>query len=132
MSWKLSNGYEVRYFKPEEFACPCCGQINMNEEFIERLDKARYIAGIPFKISSGYRCPKHNAKVGGVPDSAHTKGLAADIVCYKNSTRYRIIEAAINCKLKRIGVGKNFIHLDYDRDKPWMVMWTYYKEKRSK
>ena len=130
--WILSNGYEVKYFKPEEFACPCCGKVKMNEEFIERLDKARYIAGIPFKISSGYRCPKHNAEVGGVPDSAHTKGLAADIICNNSQDRYKIIEATINCKLKRIGVGAEFIHLDCDREKPWMVIWTYYKEKRSK
>ena len=29
-------------------------------------------------ITSGYRCPKLNARVGGVSTSAHTQGLAVD------------------------------------------------------
>lgn len=32
-------------------------------------------------ILSGYRCPELNAKVGGVPDSQHLRGEAADITC---------------------------------------------------
>lgn len=34
----------------------------------------------PLRISSGYRCPELNALVGGVPDSEHVSGCAADIV----------------------------------------------------
>lgn len=30
-------------------------------------------------IHAGYRCPTHNLDVGGVPNSEHTRGLAADI-----------------------------------------------------
>lgn len=33
----------------------------------------------PFIITNGYRNPVHNAAVGGVKDSAHVQGLAADI-----------------------------------------------------
>jgi uncharacterized protein YcbK (DUF882 family) len=124
----LSNGYKVKYFNMDEFKCPCCGEVNINEEFIEKLDKARYLANIPFKITSGYRCPKHNKEIGGSPTSSHMKGLAVDIACENSSDRYRIIEACINVGLKRLGIGENFIHIDGDRDKVWQVVWTYYKE----
>lgn len=45
------------------------------------LEKVRAILGHPLTITSGYRSPALNAAVGGVGDSAHLHGLAADIVC---------------------------------------------------
>ena len=45
------------------------------------LEKVRDILGHPLTITSGYRCPALNAAVGGVGDSAHLHGLAADFVC---------------------------------------------------
>lgn len=43
------------------------------------LQPLRNAWGEPLHINSGYRCPKLNAAVGGVPTSQHTKGEAADI-----------------------------------------------------
>ena len=51
----------------------------MDKQFIGQLQKAREIAGIPFVINSGYRTREYNKFIGGVPNSAHTKGKAADI-----------------------------------------------------
>lgn len=34
----------------------------------------------PLHVSSGYRCPALNARVGGHPDSRHMLGIAADVV----------------------------------------------------
>ena len=31
-------------------------------------------------VTSGYRCPRLNAIVGGVPGSAHLRGYAADLI----------------------------------------------------
>lgn len=36
---------------------------------------------IPIVINSGYRTRPHNAIVGGVPDSNHTRGTAVDVSC---------------------------------------------------
>ena len=33
----------------------------------------------PIKINSGYRSPEHNKRIGGVKNSQHTKGKAADL-----------------------------------------------------
>ena len=117
----------IKHFKPQEFDCPCCGANMMQQEFMDRLDKAREIAGIPFRITSGYRCPRHNAKVGGVPNSAHTKGLAADIQVLESNERWKILRALLALGFCRIGIGENFIHVDMDKSKPQRVIWTYYK-----
>lgn len=45
------------------------------------LDVIREKVGKPILISSGFRCPVLNKAVGGVVNSQHQKGLAADLVC---------------------------------------------------
>lgn len=58
----------MRYFKPSEFACPHCGEgaDKMDTSLLQHLDAARHIAGVPFVITSAYRCDDHNRDVGGV------------------------------------------------------------------
>ena len=53
------------HFTTDELECKCCGECQMNREFMARLEAARVYANIPFRISSGYRCDKHNFSVGG-------------------------------------------------------------------
>ena len=43
------------------------------------LEPLRVAIGKPIKISSGFRCQELNKKVGGVYNSQHLKGQAADI-----------------------------------------------------
>ena len=43
-----------------------------------KLELVRKALGKPIIITSGYRCPALNARVGGASTSAHTKGLAVD------------------------------------------------------
>lgn len=110
---------EVNHFKKEEFTCKCgCGLNNMNEEFIFTLDEARDIAQIPFKINCGFRCEKHNKEVGGVTDSAHTKGLAVDISTPSDSVRFNIVSALLSQGFKRVLLYDTFIHCDMDLSKP--------------
>lgn len=53
---------------------------NLNR-LADYLDNIREKLGRPILISSGYRCPVLNKAVGGVANSQHQKGLAADLVC---------------------------------------------------
>lgn len=117
---------ELRYFSLEEFDSPDLPNsgINMDSEFLKMLDTARDTAGVPFKITSGYRSKEHNEKVGGVPNSSHLRGYAADIACVAGGDRYIILNALIKAGFKRIGVANTFIHVDNDPDKPNSV-WTY-------
>ena len=71
----------LRFFKPEEFACKCgCGRgyDDMDAGLLRMLDEARALAGIPFSLSSAFRCAKHNKAVGGVYNSRHLLGQAMD------------------------------------------------------
>ncbi len=43
------------------------------------LDPLRRHLGRPIKVTSGYRCPAVNRKVGGSPQSRHVQGCAADL-----------------------------------------------------
>lgn len=105
----------LNHFNINEFACACCGQSKMNMDFLLRLDKARAIADVPFNINSGYRCPKHNLAIGSTSKN-HTSGHAADIDCTNGPKRIRILCGLIKAGFKRIGIRKDFIHVD-DMDK---------------
>lgn len=52
---------------------------NLRNLCVQVLEPLRLHIGGPVRISSGYRCPELNRLVGGVADSQHTKGEAADI-----------------------------------------------------
>jgi len=118
---------ELEYFTLSEFDSPDSlgsGEF-MSKEFLEMLDQARDIAGIPFKINSGYRTIIHNAVVGGKSESSHLHGLAADVSCKESRERFIMIAAFIAAGFTRIGIGKTFIHVDCDPDKDNRVSWLY-------
>lgn len=72
------------HFSFREFRCRCGGRykgclvILVRRELLAGLEDYRVIAG-PVAIESGYRCPTHNAKVGGASSSQHVNGAAADV-----------------------------------------------------
>lgn len=115
----------MKYFKLKEFACPCCKKADMDLEFLDMIDEARGLAKKPFKINSGYRCKEWNLKVGGRVGSSHVKGYAADIHCADSRSRALIIDAVAHAGFNRIGIAKNFIHIDNDPKKDKVVIWLY-------
>jgi uncharacterized protein YcbK (DUF882 family) len=121
----------IRFFSPREFDSPDqpgSGQ-HMNLDFVTKLDRLRDAVGVPLLITSGFRTPEHNKKVGGVDSSAHELGRAADIAAFSGSHRYAIISAAMKLGFRRIGVGSTFVHIDDDITKPQDVFWTYPAKK---
>ena len=114
-----------KYFKEAEFKRLGCSLQNMDQRLMNMLDAARGLAGIPFVLTSAYRNPEKNKAVGGVGNSAHTRGLAVDISCPNGRARWLIVINAINAGFKRIGIGDNFVHLDIDDTLPHPVIFTY-------
>jgi len=121
----------MRFFSSEEFDSPDLPNsgINMDEVFLNMLDNTRSRAGIPFKITSGYRTAAYNEGLRdkgykAATNSSHLRGYAADISATDSATRYKILKAAIETGFKRIGIAKTFIHLDNDPEKSNAV-WTY-------
>lgn len=69
-----------RNFNAMEFVCHCgCDESIISFELIRCLQKVRNIIELPIIILSGYRCKKHNRKIGGALKSQHLLGNAADI-----------------------------------------------------
>ena len=57
------------------------------------LERVRTLIGFPLDISSGYRCPKLNSRVGGARTSQHTRGQAADFTCPSFGPPLAVIKA---------------------------------------
>lgn len=120
------NYIELPNFKEKNFACRCgCGLNNMKDMFLWKLQMARTEARVPFVITSGSRCAKHNKDVGGTEESDHLTGEAVDIECPDSHTRWRIVFAAMNCGFRRIGLGEDFVHIGDKWTNPQEVLWLY-------
>jgi len=117
---------ELRFFKMTEFDCKCgCGSNRMLGAFLWKLDLCRERCKFRFDVTSGYRCEKHNAAVGGKKKSEHLSGRGVDIATHNSRERYKIVEEAIELGINRIGIGSDFVHLGYDKSKVQMVIWVY-------
>lgn len=66
-------------FSTEEWVCKCgCGQLKINGELVDMMQKFRDRIGKPVVVHCVNRCPDHNAEVGGVQDSKHVDGKGCD------------------------------------------------------
>ena len=72
-------GDMTQNFSRSEFLCPCCGADHINLDLVTKLQQVRTMIARPVVITSGVRCAKHNAEVGGSPTSDHLTGHAVDI-----------------------------------------------------
>ena len=125
-AWKGKNMGDITpHFSRSEFVCKCCGADGIRDELVTALERIRVFYGRPMVVSSGVRCEAHNAASGGKPGSAHVRGLAADIVCASARDRMELIRIAMSQGVSRIGVGKDFVHLDIDVTLPQDVLWLY-------
>jgi len=117
----------------EQFGCHCgCLGNRMRDEVVMKLMFAEGTSGIKFEYTSGYRCPQHNADVGGVADSAHIYGEAVDIFYRTETVCLRVVRALLAAGFERIevysleeaiaaGAGGAKIHVDmhHKRVMPW-------------
>lgn len=86
----------------------------MDPDLLELLEKVRtHFGDKPVTINSGYRCPTHNANIGGATNSQHLYGTAADIVVDGN----KVLPSAVYAYLDPFhngGLGSydTFTHVD--------------------
>lgn len=73
------------------------------------------LGGRPIIVSSGFRCPKLNDAVGGSPNSAHLKGLAADFIAPKFGTPYDICQAIVrhNIIFDQLIYEQTWVHIGW-------------------
>ena len=117
----------MKYFDISEFDSPdeVGSGSRMHPSTLQMLDNAREIAGIPFKINSGFRTKSHNAYIGGSKLSSHLYGYAVDIHCTDSRRRSIILDALSKAGFTRFGIADTFIHTDNDPDKDQDVLWLY-------
>ena len=104
-----------RYFKRKEFACKCgCGFDSIDRELVAIITAVRVHFNAPVTITSGCRCPKHNAAVGGASKSQHLEGTAADIQV--KGIAPKAVQALLDDLLPHdrygIGYASTFTHID--------------------
>ena len=78
---KVSEHFKVREFRCKDGS----DKILISQELVQVLEKLRARLGCSIDINSGYRTVSHNKAIGGSTTSKHCKGLAADIVCKKDT-----------------------------------------------
>lgn len=112
------------HFSDAELCCKHCGKNGCRPELLTALEALRAILSRPITINAAYRCPVHNKAVGGVRDSQHLLGLAADI-SVPGLTATQLETAARQIPAIH-GIGRDdyqhYLHLDL-RPKP--AHWCY-------
>lgn len=117
-----------KWFKPGEFtnAQKTHTVAELNPEFVTLLDNIREECKFALRIDSGYRTQTENdALADSVSDSAHVQRIAADIYCADSRKRQVLYDVARKNGINRIGIGKNFLHLDISKTLPQNVTWVY-------
>ena len=117
----------TKNFKIKEFECKCeCDMpLEVYENIIKLASQLQFLrdyTGRPITINSAYRCPEHNAKVGGSKTSQHLLGKAADITIQslKPAEVYALIEDLIDMgHMLQGGLGlyDTFVHYDIRKTK---------------
>lgn len=119
---------DIRYFKRTEFRCPCprCGgfPVEPDEKLVRTVDEIRRRLGRPIGIvdsgGSGVRCPAHNAEVGGVANSEHLYGRAADLHCSSATpAQMKAVAEAVMGASGGIGLYSWGIHVDVGKYSRW-------------
>lgn len=91
---------EIVHFKRDEFKCKCGGKYcngypaEPDERMVRIADQLRKNLGVPVTIVSGLRCKTWNAIQGGVSNSQHMYGEAADI--YAKGVSQSRVEAELD------------------------------------
>jgi hypothetical protein len=118
MNNRLSKHFSFTEFASKDGAEPTPDVLENLRKLTRNLEVIReHFGNVPITINSGWRSPAHNAKIGGVKNSQHVKGKAADFVI-KGFTPNQIaaelenLIAAKKISQGGIGVYPNFVHYD--------------------
>ena len=112
---KLSENFAVREFRSRDGS----DKILIDEKLVSLLQKMRDKFGV-INISSAYRTASYNRKVGGVANSQHLYGLAADVTISDNSRLNEAAQYAEKIGFKGVGLDdkyQKFLHLDTRKSK---------------
>ena len=114
---KLITNFYKEEFNSKDGVVMLLDVLENIKDLANQLQVIRDYIKEPLGINSAYRSPEHNAKIGGVKNSEHLKGRAADLTS-KNFTPKQLSKVIIKLindgKIKEGGVGlyNGFVHYD--------------------
>ena len=111
-------------FQPWEFTCNRTGRCEMNEAFMDRLQRLRDILGFSLVVNSGFRDPTHPVEAAKDRPGIHTLGRAVDIAA-GSQKQFKIMKAAVELGFTGFGFARTFIHIDDLDEAPRPNVWTY-------
>ena len=106
------------HFSPRELASHGDGSLVASCRLLDLLEALRAeMGGRPLRVTSCYRDPLHNARIGGAPRSRHKIADAADI-SIGGCDRHALAAAAVRLGATGIGYYVNFLHVDLRPARP--------------
>lgn len=125
-SWQAVPAETWRWpsFSPREIACKGTGSIRINEDALDKLQALRNLLNKPLILTSAYRSPEHNKRVGGAKHSLHMKGIAFD-VRMDNHDPHEFEAAARAVGFTGFGYYRKngFMHIDTGDARSWGTPW---------
>ena len=119
-------------FKEEEFRCKHTGRVEMDPDFLDRLQGLRTEYGRPMIILSGYRHVSHPVEMRKPRPGTHTFGRAADIlVSHSDAVTLFVLahrHGFTGFGVQQKGGGARFLHLDDmepSATRPRPTLWSY-------
>lgn len=111
--FKPRAGMLSEHFSEKEFACPCCGKVNVSQELLAKLEQLRFnIGGYPLYIYSGYVCNAAEGASDCTITNSHCAGKAADI-CRPEQLSFGEFLWYINqLNFKNVTPFENFVHVE--------------------
>lgn len=112
---------EIEHFDREEFRCKCGGKYcngfpaEPQEKLIRVADRVREHFGNAMIVSSGLRCPTHNANSKGVATSRHLSGKAMDFCVsgFSADTVLPYVKAQKEIAFA-YAIDSRFVHMDIE------------------
>jgi len=109
----------IPHFRRSEFACQCGGKYcngypaEPAETLVRVAERVREHFNAPVTVSSGLRCTKHNAEVGGVANSRHTIGHAMDYCVAGHTAAEVLAYAQAQPEIKyAYAINSDYVHMD--------------------
>ena len=116
----LATDWRWRHFTPAELASKGDGSLKLDEASLDMLEVLRIRIDAPMLVTSAYRDPAHNRRVGGATGSYHMKGQAFDIRMENHDpVEFEAVARSVGFKGFGYYPRQGFMHIDTGPARSW-------------